>query len=42
VVLEGNAVFAGFPGGKLVAVSAVNGSLMWEGAVAVPRGCDRA
>lgn len=38
VVLEGNAVFAGFPGGKLVAVSAVNGSLMWEGAVAVPRG----
>lgn len=38
VVLEGNAVFAGFPGGKLVAVNAVNGSLMWEGAVAVPRG----
>ncbi len=38
VVQEGNAVFAGFPGGKLVAVNAINGSLMWEGAVAVPRG----
>lgn len=38
VVLDGNTVFAGFPGGKLVAVNAVNGSLMWEGAVAVPRG----
>ncbi|KAB2970400.1 outer membrane protein assembly factor BamB [Zoogloea sp.] len=38
VVIEGTAVFAGFPGGKLVAVSAANGSLMWEGTVAVPRG----
>lgn len=38
VVIEGAAVFAGFPGGKLVAVSAANGGLMWEGTVAVPRG----
>lgn len=38
VVIEGSAVFAGFPGGKLVAVSGANGSLMWEGTVAVPRG----
>lgn len=38
VALEGGAVFAGFPGGKLVAVNALNGTLMWEGAVAVPRG----
>ncbi|MBK1679719.1 outer membrane protein assembly factor BamB [Rhodocyclus tenuis] len=31
-------VFAGFPGGKLVAVSLGNGAPMWEGAVAVPKG----
>ena len=31
-------VFAGFPGGKLVAVSLANGAPMWEGAVAIPKG----
>lgn len=38
VVLEGNVIMAGFPGGKLAAVSPANGSLMWEGTVAIPRG----
>ncbi len=32
------AVFAGFPGGRLVAVSAVNGNLIWEATVALPKG----
>jgi outer membrane protein assembly factor BamB len=31
-------VFAGFPGGKLIAVSADNGAPLWEGAVALPKG----
>lgn len=30
--------FAGFPGGKLVAISQANGAAMWEGAVALPKG----
>ncbi|MBP7392946.1 MAG: outer membrane protein assembly factor BamB [Zoogloea sp.] len=38
VVLDRNAILAGFPGGKLAAISPANGSLMWEGTVAVPRG----
>ncbi len=38
VVLDRDAIFAGFPGGKLAAISPVNGSLMWEGTVAIPRG----
>ena len=38
VALESNAILAGFPGGKLAAISPTNGSLMWEGTVAVPRG----
>jgi outer membrane protein assembly factor BamB len=32
------AVFAGFPGGRLVAVSAANGNLIWEATVALPKG----
>ena len=32
------AVFAGFPGGRLVAVSLANGNAAWEAAVAAPRG----
>ncbi len=32
------AVFAGFPGGKVVALSLQNGALGWEGTVAQPRG----
>ncbi len=31
-------VFAGFPGGKLAAVTLNNGALAWEGTVAVPKG----
>lgn len=31
-------VFAGFPGGKLAAVSTQNGALVWEGTVAQPKG----
>jgi len=38
VVLERDAILVGFPGGKLAAVNPANGSLMWEGTVAVPRG----
>lgn len=38
VVVESNAILAGFPGGKLAAINPGNGSLMWEGTVAVPRG----
>ncbi|MBL8383875.1 MAG: outer membrane protein assembly factor BamB [Burkholderiales bacterium] len=34
----GGAVFAGFAGGRLVALNASNGSLRWEGTVALPRG----
>jgi len=30
--------FAGFPGGKLVAVSLQNGAAVWEGTVATPKG----
>lgn len=38
VVMEGNFIIAGYPGGKLVAVNGTNGSLAWEGTVAIPRG----
>ncbi|MCZ7564591.1 MAG: outer membrane protein assembly factor BamB [Burkholderiales bacterium] len=31
-------VFAGFPGGKLVALAQSNGGLRWEGTVSLPRG----
>ena len=31
-------VFAGFPGGKLIALSMQNGAPVWEGAVAQPKG----
>jgi outer membrane protein assembly factor BamB len=31
-------VFAGFPGGKLVALSQTNGGLRWEGTVSLPHG----
>lgn len=37
-VLRAQYVFAGFPGGKLVALAQSNGGLRWEGAVAQPRG----
>jgi outer membrane protein assembly factor BamB len=38
VVLHRGAVFVGFPGGRLVALSLANGNVGWEGVVAIPRG----
>jgi outer membrane protein assembly factor BamB len=37
-VLVDKYVFAGFPGGKLIAVNAENGAPLWEGTVALPKG----
>lgn len=37
-VISEHLVFAGFPGGKLVAVSTQNGAAVWEGTVALPKG----
>ncbi|MDR2452569.1 MAG: outer membrane protein assembly factor BamB [Candidatus Accumulibacter sp.] len=37
-VIDGNYVFAGFPGGRLVAVGLDNGISVWEGTVALPKG----
>lgn len=37
-LIDGKYVFAGFPGGKLIAVSTVNGAALWEGTVATPKG----
>jgi len=38
VVIQRGAVFAGFPGGRLVALDLANGKVMWESVVALPRG----
>lgn len=38
VVISRGLVVAGFPGGRLVAVSAVNGGAAWDGIVALPKG----
>lgn len=38
IVVDGGAVYAGFGGGKLVAVRADNGKLLWEASVAQPKG----
>lgn len=38
VTLESGAALAGYPGGKLVAVSLANGGQLWELSVATPRG----
>ena len=38
VALYRDAVFVGFPGGRLVALSLANGSVGWEGTVALPKG----
>ena len=38
VLIEKNTVFAGFSGGKLVALEAQTGGLGWEASVALPRG----
>jgi outer membrane protein assembly factor BamB len=37
-VARGGFVFAGFSGGKLVAVALANGALRWEGTVSLPKG----
>lgn len=38
VTIADKAVLAGFPGGKLVAISSANGAALWEANVALPRG----
>lgn len=38
VVVDGGAVYAGFAGGKLIALRADNGKLLWETVVAQPKG----
>lgn len=38
VVVDGGAVYAGFGGGKLIAIRADNGKLLWEATVAQPKG----
>ena len=38
VAVERGAVFAGFPGGRLVALNLANGGVGWESVVALPRG----
>jgi outer membrane protein assembly factor BamB len=38
LVVRAGFVFAGFSGGKLVALSLANGGLRWEGTVSVPKG----
>jgi outer membrane protein assembly factor BamB len=38
VIVDGGAVYAGFAGGKLVAVRADNGKLLWDASVAQPKG----
>lgn len=38
VLLTDKAIYAGFPGGKLVAIALHNGAALWEATVALPRG----
>lgn len=38
MTVRDNVLYAGFPGGKLVALDATNGAQLWEVAVAQPRG----
>lgn len=38
LVVDGGAVYAGFGGGKLIALRADNGKLLWEASVAQPKG----
>jgi outer membrane protein assembly factor BamB len=38
VIVDGGAVYAGFGGGKLVAIRADNGKMLWEASVAQPKG----
>ena len=38
VVVDSGAVYAGFSGGKMAAIRAENGKLLWETTVAIPKG----
>jgi outer membrane protein assembly factor BamB len=38
LVVDGGAVYAGFAGGKMVAIRADNGKLLWEATIAQPKG----
>jgi outer membrane protein assembly factor BamB len=38
MVVRDDVLYAGFPGGKLVAINAANGAQLWEATVALPRG----
>lgn len=38
VLMAGRTILSGFPGGKLVAVSAENGAVLWEATVTLPKG----
>ena len=38
MVIDGGLLIAGFPGGRLVALTVANGALRWESSVAVPKG----
>lgn len=38
IVVDRGAVFAGFPGGRLVAIALANGNVGWEAVVALPKG----
>jgi outer membrane protein assembly factor BamB len=38
LIADGGAVYAGFAGGKLIAIRADNGKLLWEATVAQPKG----
>ena len=38
LIVDGGAVYAGFAGGKMVAIRADNGKLLWEATVAQPKG----
>lgn len=38
MVIEGELLYVGFPGGRLAALAVANGALRWETSVAVPKG----
>lgn len=38
IVVDGGAIYAGFAGGKLIAIRADNGKILWEASVAQPKG----
>jgi outer membrane protein assembly factor BamB len=38
IAIEGDLLYAGFPGGRLAAIALANGALRWEAAVALPKG----